>query len=39
MLSDATMEYGERAARGLLGVDALYRMERQDEDGLVVLNM
>ncbi|MGL4647854.1 MAG: hypothetical protein ACRC1H_00495 [Caldilineaceae bacterium] len=39
MLSDATLVYGERAARALLGVDALYRRESGDEDGLVVLDM
>jgi hypothetical protein len=39
MLSDATLAYGERAARALLGVDALYRRESGDEDGLVVLDM
>lgn len=39
MLSEATLAYGERAASALLGVDALYRNESQDEDGLVVLNM
>jgi len=33
------LAYGERAASALLGVDALYRNESQDEDGLVVLNM
>lgn len=39
MLSDATLAYGEQAARALLGVDALYRRESGDEDGLVVLDM
>lgn len=39
MLSDKTLAYGKRAATGLLGVDALYRSESGDEDGLVVLNM
>lgn len=39
MLSDTTLDYGERAARALLGVDALYRRESRDEDGLVVLDM
>lgn len=39
MLSDTTLAYGERAARALLGVDALYRRESGDEDGLVVLDM
>ena len=39
MLSDATLQYGEQMAAALLGVDALYRQESEDEDGLVVLNM
>jgi len=39
MLSDATLAHGEQIARALLGVDALYRQESGDEDGLVVLNM
>lgn len=40
MLSDATLEYGEQAARALLGLDALFRAEEEGEgDGLVVLNM
>lgn len=39
MLSDETMAFGEDAARALLGLDALYRAESQDGDGLVVLNM
>lgn len=39
MLSEATLHYGERAAQALLGVDALYRRESQDEDGLVVVDM
>ncbi len=39
MLSNATLAYGERAASALLGVDALYRKESGDEDGLVVLDM
>jgi len=39
MLSDATLSYGRRAMTALLGVDALYRNESGDEDGLVVLNM
>ncbi len=38
-LSDATLAYGERAARALLGVDALYRRESDDGDGLVVVDM
>ena len=39
MLSQPTMEYGGRAAAGLLGVDALYRKEGSGGDGLVVVNM
>jgi hypothetical protein len=39
MLSDETLELGGRAAAALLGVDALYRREREDREGLVVLNM
>jgi hypothetical protein len=37
-LSDATMAYGELITPALLGVDALFRAEG-DEDGLAVLNM
>lgn len=36
---DATLALGRRAMRGLLGVDALYRAESADGDGLAVLNM
>ncbi len=39
MLSDATLAHGEQVAQALLGVDALYRRESGDEEGLVVLNM
>ena len=39
MLSDATLTYGERAMKALLGVDALYRAESGDPTGLAVLNM
>jgi hypothetical protein len=39
MLSQPTLEYGARAAAGLLGVDALYRAEGSGGDGLVVVNM
>jgi hypothetical protein len=39
MLSDATMAYAEDLTGALLGVDALYRHESGDADGLVVLNM
>jgi hypothetical protein len=38
-LSEETLEHGTRAAAALLGVDALYRAESGDEEGLVVLNM
>jgi hypothetical protein len=40
MLSDATLAYAEEVTTALLGVDALYRAEGNDDiDGLVVLNM
>jgi hypothetical protein len=39
MLSEATLAYGARAMTALLGVDALYRTESGDGDGLAVLNM
>jgi hypothetical protein len=39
MPPDVTHAFGERLTRALLGVDALYRGESGDEDGLVVLNM
>jgi hypothetical protein len=39
MLSDETMAYAEELTTALLGVDALYRRESGDADGLVVLNM
>ena len=39
MLSDKTLAYGKQATTGLLGVDALYRAENDDEDGLVVINI
>jgi hypothetical protein len=39
MLSEATLGFGRRVMTALLGVDALYRAESGDEDGLVVLNM
>lgn len=39
MLSDATLAYAEDLTAALLGVDALYRAESGDEDGLVVVNM
>src|SRR5256885_1146185 len=39
MLSDQTMAYAEELTAALLGVDALYRRESGDADGLVVLNM
>ncbi|MGI9626131.1 MAG: hypothetical protein ACR2QM_04790 [Longimicrobiales bacterium] len=38
-LSDATLAFGEEVASSLLGLDALYRQESEDSDGLVVLNM
>ena len=39
MLSDRTMAYAEKVTTALLGVDAFYRAESGDEEGLVVLNM
>lgn len=39
MLSDATLAYGEDAVRALLGIDAVYRAEAKDGEGLAVLNM
>ena len=39
MLSEPTLAYGARAMTALLGVDALYRDESGDVDGLAVLNM
>lgn len=38
-LTDATLAYGREVATALLGVDAKYRQESGDEDGLVVLNL
>ena len=37
MLSDASLAYAEELTTALLGVDALYRAESDDQDGLVVL--
>lgn len=39
MISEATLELGRRAMPAILGVDALYRRESGDGDGLAVLNM
>src|SRR5215212_8427878 len=39
MLSDPTLAYAEELTTALLGVDALYRAESGDAEGLVVLNM
>jgi hypothetical protein len=39
MLSDRTLEFGDRVLPAILGVDALYRAESGDEVGLAVLNM
>jgi hypothetical protein len=39
MLSDRAITYGRRVATGLLGVDALYRGENAENEGLVVVNM
>jgi hypothetical protein len=38
-LSPQTLAYAEQVTTALLGVDALYRRESGDEDGLAVLNM
>ncbi len=38
-LSEQTLAFGEQVCDALLSVDALYRQESGDEDGLVVLNM
>jgi hypothetical protein len=39
MLSDKTLAYAEQFTTALLGIDALYRRESGDEEGLVVVNM
>ncbi len=39
MFSELTLQYGRQIAPAILGLDALYRRESGDEDGLVVLNM
>ncbi len=39
VLSGATLAYGDDLTRALLGLDALYRAESGDSDGLAVLNM
>ena len=39
MLSDRTLDFGKQITTGLLGVDALFRAESGDGDGLAVLNM
>ena len=39
MLSDQTLAFGEKVITALLGVDALYRHESGDAEGLAVLNM
>jgi len=39
MLSDRTLAHARQVTTALLGVDALYRVESGDEDGLAVLNM
>ena len=38
-LSDATLAFSRRVMTALLGLDALYRHESGDEDGLAVLNL
>ena len=39
MLSSQTLAYAEQVTTALLGVDALYRQESGDKEGLIVLNM
>ena len=39
MLSDQTIAYGEQITPALLGMDALYRKESGEQEGLVVVNM
>lgn len=39
MLSDRTLAFGARVASALLGVDALYRAEAKEGEGLAVVNM
>src|SRR5262245_24510276 len=39
MLSEATLALGRRATTALLGVDALFRAESGDGDGLAVVNL
>lgn len=39
MLREGTLAYGRRVMTALLGVDALYRAETGDLDGLCVLNL
>jgi hypothetical protein len=36
MFSNASLAYAEELTTALLGVDALYRAESDDQDGLVV---
>lgn len=38
-LSNPTLEYGRELTTALLGIDALYRRESGDEDGLAVVNL
>ena len=38
-LSEATLKYGDRVMRALLGLDALYRRENPDSEGLAVVNL
>lgn len=39
LLDDKTLQYSEDVTTAILGVDALYRQESGDEEGLVVLDM
>jgi len=39
MFSKETLQYGRQIASAILGLDALYRQESGDQEGLVVVNM
>ena len=39
MLTEGTLAYGRRVMTALLGLDALYRTQSDDGDGLAVLNL
>ena len=38
-LSSAAIKYGERTMKALLGLDALYRRESPQSEGLAVVNL